>query len=560
MKIAIAQINPRVGDLENNYLAAKEAMGQARKVEAALVVFSELAVMGYPPKDLLEKPDFLEAVSEYNRKWEKLADEKTGILFGSVISSVGPGKPLANAAILSNGGGMSLRTTKCLLPTYDVFDEQRYFKPNTQPRMMIYKGMKIATVLCEDSWISYSNHLYDINPMEKMIGSDVIINLSASPYCIGKHQVRVDLLSGIAKAHKTPLIYCNQVGANDDVIYDGHSLAFDAKGQCCVGMASCGIDFMIVDTENMILGDLDHSPESFLSETAEIHKALVMGVRDYVQKTSFSKVVIGLSGGIDSAVTACIAVEALGAENVVGIGMPSKFSSAGSRNDAKALAERLGVEFHLVPILGVYDAYGEALEPLFKKSSKTELWQENIQARIRGAMLMAFSNKHGHLLLTTGNKSEIAMGYATLYGDMAGGLAVISDLLKGRVYDQAKYINETNPRKPIPRDTIEKAPSAELRPNQVDQDSLPPYPVLDFVLQMYVEEGAEPHHIATELARKKIKDLSMFAASKLVNDIIRRVDAAEFKRKQLPPGLRITKKAFGTGRQMPIAQGWKGMP
>ena len=560
MKIAIAQLNPRIGDLENNYQAAKVAVAKAHQVNAELVVFPELAVMGYPPKDLLEKPDFLDAVSEYNMKWEKLASEKTGVLFGSVMdASAKPGKPLSNVAILSNGNG-HLHASKCLLPTYDVFDEQRYFKPNTRPQMMLYKGMKLAVLLCEDSW-ARSCHLYEVNPMEKMIGSDVIINLSASPYCIGKHEARVGLLSEIARNHKAPLIYVNQVGANDDVIYDGHSLVFNAKGQCCVEMASCKEDFKVIDTEN-ILWSVNRPSDG----AAEIHDALVMGVRDYVRKTGFSKVVIGLSGGIDSAVTACIAAEALGSENVVGIGMPSKFSSAGSRNDAKALAFALGIEFNLISISGVYDAYGKALGKLLEStSSKTELWEENIQARIRGAMLMAYSNRFGHLLLTTGNKSEIAMGFFTSYGDACGGLAVISDLLKGRVYDQARYINKhgtlSAPGKPpIPKDTIEKAPSAELRPNQVDQDSLPPYPVLDFVLQMYVEEGAEPHHIATEMVRQKVKDVSMFAASKLVNDIIRRVDAAEFKRKQLPPGLRITKKAFGTGRVMPIAQGWKGMP
>jgi len=561
MKIVMAQINPRVGDLEGNYALAQKVMETTRKSVSAgsildvLVVFPELSVMGYPPKDLLDKPAFIQAVLDYSAKWAALSDQNIGMIFGSIFKLTdNEVKPLQNVAYLAYDGKIQNKQAKRLLPTYDVFDEDRYFTPAAEINPMMYKGHKLGVSICEDIWnckTFWKERIYKDDPIEILcVGNpDVLINISASPFCLGKPAIRREMLSHIAKRFGKPLIYVNQVGGNDDVVYDGRSLAINSAGKVMDELEPFATDFRYLDvrvsgwTSGMPCGEISSS------EPKDIFDALVLGTRDYAHKTGFKKVVLGLSGGIDSALVAVIAVEAFGAENVLGVGMPSKYSSEGSVSDAEKIASLLAMPFDLIPIKPAHDAYMAMMKPRFNPSnSDVELWEENVQARIRGATLMAISNREGRLLLTTGNKSEVAVGYCTLYGDTCGGLAVISDVFKTKVYDVCRWYNKKAGKEIIPEGSISKPPSAELRPNQNDQQSLPPYADLDAILKLYLEHSMEIEEIAATLTNIDLKTISR---------ICWLVDNNEYKRKQLAPGLKITRKAFGTGRQMPIAQGWR---
>lgn len=585
MKIALAQINPMVGDLQGNYLLAEQAMMSA---EADLVVFPEMSVTGYPPKDLLEKPAFVAAAMEYAAKWASLTQGGKAMVFGGVEPTgwkkVGsPAKPLQNMAYLAMDGKIAQSRAKTLLPTYDVFDEGRYFEPASANNPMSIKGLKLGVSICEDCWNDkdfWTDRLYQVDPIQNLVtgGSDILINISASPFALGKPEVRAKMLSSIAKKYSKPLLYVNQVGGNDDVVYDGRSMVFDSQGRLREwlpafkdGILYCNADelrdqdFVTAWQEQ---GDGQAIPAAYAtSETKEIYDALVMGTRDYARKTGFKKAILGLSGGIDSALVAVIAAEAFGPENVLGVALPSKYSSDHSISDARGIAEKLGIEFAIMPIKPAHSAYVDVLgQRLPSGPDKVHLWEENIQARTRGAILMAISNHENRLLLSTGNKSEVAVGYCTIYGDACGGLSVIADVFKTKVYRISKWINETRKSEIIPCNSIEKPPSAELRPNQKDQDSLPPYPSLDLILDLYVERGMEADEILEYIRTKDdlpvdavadgIVTIAESAQKRLINDIIKKVDRAEYKRKQMPPGLKITKKAFGVGRQMPIVQGW----
>lgn len=562
MQIRLAQINPKVGDLEGNYRKAVEIMGMVDKSERTLVVFPELSVTGYPPKDLLEKSAFIEAVAAYTKKWEALSMLGVGMLFGTVLRNPYANKgqkPLLNSAVFAHAHVAQSSVSKSLLPTYDVFDEARYFEPATDNAPIDCMGIRVGVSICEDIWNDkefWKERIYRNDPIQGQIGygCDLLVNLSASPFALGKPRAREDMLYHIVRKYRKPLVYVNQVGGNDDVIYDGHSLAFDYQGNKVVEMASFGEGSVSLPLESF--SKVGEVPRVEVPEPEQIYKALVLGTKDYARKTGFEKAVIGLSGGIDSAIVAVIAADAFGKENVLGVGMPSAYSSEGSVTDARALAEKLGVGFDVIPIEPAHYAYKSMLYERFRwEANKVELWEENIQARTRGAVLMAISNRENRLLLTTGNKSEVAVGYCTLYGDTCGGLAVIADVFKTKVYKVARWINETRGVEIIPESSITKPPSAELRPNQTDQQSLPPYDFLDCILGLYIEESMEIDEIYNFLSEHDAQ-IPSIPPRESIEKIVRMVDRNEYKRKQLAPGLKITKKAFGTGRQMPIAQGW----
>ncbi len=545
MRIALAQINPTVGDIPGNGRKIVEMIERARQGGAQLVVFPELAITGYPPKDLLLKRQFID---DNLAELERIAAGVKGIdaVVGYAQRNPAPvGRPLYNAVALLRDGKVVSRHFKTLLPTYDVFDESRYFEPGPpmeQRNIVTVGGRPMGLSICEDLWNDerlIPRRLYHQNPITDLVaaGAQVVLNISASPFVVGKHAFRVDLLGGQARQVGRTLVYVNQVGGNDELIFDGNSCVFDAEGRIIAQAKEFEEDLLIADLAG---GDLRLERPSDGVES--MHKALVMGLRDYARKCGFKSVVLGLSGGIDSALTAAIAVTALGRDKVTGVAMPSRFSSDHSVADARALAENLGIEFHIVPIKGIHDAYEQALSDVFT-GLPADLTEENLQARARGALLMAFSNKFNHLLLTTGNKSELAVGYCTLYGDMCGGLAVISDVPKTTVYEMSEWINRSAGRDIIPRNTITKPPSAELRPDQTDQDSLPPYDVLDGILQRYVEEEKSAGDIVAE----------GFEESTVMR-IIRLIDRSEYKRRQAAPGLKVTSRAFGFGRRMPIAQ------
>ncbi|HEY9683565.1 MAG TPA: NAD+ synthase [Drouetiella sp.] len=553
MKIALGQINTTIGDIDGNVDKMIAFAINAKQGGARLVIFPELAVCGYPPMDLLLKDSFIAANLA---GLDRLRQSVTGIavLAGFVDTNPGDGRPLFNACAFIDGGEIVSRQYKTLLPSYDVFDEDRYFEPAHEYTPITIDGISIGLSICEDIWNAKQINTkprYLIDPIERMIEHHprLLINISASPFSIGKEHIRHDLVRNQARKHKVPVIYVNQVGGNDELIFDGRSIVVNADGE----LVARGNEF----AEDLIYVDFDPSEDGTLhghdgvvrnssdDRTVNSYKAVVLGTKDYVRKCGFSKTVIGLSGGIDSAVTAAVAVKALGKENVVGIAMPSPYSSQGSLDDAEALAKNLGMEYRVVPIEPAMIAYNDMLAPIFEGTNR-DVAEENIQARIRGGILMAISNKFNYLVLTTGNKSELAVGYCTLYGDMCGGLAVISDLLKTLVYDLAKYINEEAGREIIPRSTMEKPPSAELRPNQTDQDSLPPYVVLDGVLQAYVEQRRKPD----EIVRLGYKP-------EVIMDVINKTDRSEYKRNQAAPGLKVTTRAFGFGWRMPIAQRFK---
>lgn len=541
MKIALAQINPIIGDFIHNTEKIIAAAERAIGLSCDLIVFSELIISGYPPRDLLEKKDFVDANLMHLQTLVK-SIKGIGVICGVVDKNPNEkGNPLYNSAVLFDNGKILHQAHKRLLPTYDVFDERRYFEPGKECSSFLYKDCQIGLTICEDMWNDkdfFSRRLYPADPIESMIkeGVNLFINISASPYHVGKREFKWDMFGSMAKKYGAPLLYINQVGGNDSVLFDGISLAFDAQGRVAARARDFEEDIIVFDTQTQ-RGDLHPVSET---ETESILNALIMGTRDYVRKCGFSRAVIGLSGGIDSALTAYIAVQALGKENVILIFMPSQYTLNENFEDTKNLAKNLDIKLFNIPIEGVFEKFLQGLSPLFKDVA-TDVTGQNIQARTRGTILMAISNKLGHLLLSTGNKSELAVGYCTLYGDMNGGLSVISDVPKTMVYEIARLINKD--REVIPERIIQKPPSAELKPDQLDQDDLPPYEILDDILKAYIEDNKAPEEI-----------IEMGFEPSIVRDIIRRVDHNEYKRHQSPPGLKVTTKSFGYGRRYPIAQ------
>ena len=542
-------MNPTVGDLAANARKIVNFARQARDRGAELAVFPEMGICGYPARDLVEKADFVAANQEALRQ-ASLAVPDIAILCGCVTpAGISTGKSVYNSAQVLQCGEVLFQQSKMLLPTYDVFDELRNFAPAEQQKTWQWKGCHIAVTICEDAW-NDKNYwpqknvrlLYPRDPVAEQLrmGADFLINISASPFETGKIGLRQEMLSAIAREYRVPVVFVNQVGGNDQLVFDGSSLVLGAGGTLRARAASFEEDLMIVDTGDW-RGEVSPGPAS---ETAAIFRALVLGTRDYVRKCGFERVLVGLSGGIDSALTAVIATEALGRDRVLTVGMPSRYSSTGSIMDSRLLAERLGIRFIETPIEPPFRVLLESVHQHFPGdgSREADLTEQNLQSRIRGLLLMAFSNRIGALVLTTGNKSELATGYCTLYGDMVGGLAVLADVLKTQVYDLSRYVNRE--REIIPQAIIDKAPSAELKPDQTDQDDLPPYAVLDSIIQDYVENYRTPEQIAAS------RDLPL----PLVRRLIRRVDYSEYKRQQAAPGLKISKKAFGMGRRLPIAQ------
>jgi len=543
VKIALAQINPTIGDFTGNVEKILDFTRRAADGKADLILFPELAVCGYPPADFLDKPSFIarseEAIAEVA---QATADLNIASIVGYVTHApAGTGKRVMNSAALLRGGEIAFVQSKMLLPFYDVFDEQRYFAPAEKQHLIHFCGKRAALTICEDAWNDknfWHKRLYGVDPVEELMreGGDLILNISASPYWRGKRKTRKEMLAAIARHHRTPVVMVNQVGGNDSLIFDGSSLAIDADGSVLAQAKSFEEDLIFCDFASRT-GDMHYQTENV---DEAIYNALVLGTRDYVHKCGFSKVLISLSGGIDSALVAAIAVDALGKENVTCIGMPSPYSSAGSVDDSRHLAENLGIRFEVISISDLFGGYGKALGPLFA-GLKPDITEENIQSRIRANLMMALSNKFNALVLTTGNKSEMSVGYCTLYGDMVGALAVIGDLVKTRVYDLCRFVNRNGER--IPMAILEKPPSAELRPDQKDTDSLPPYEVLDPILEAYVERYETPEEIA---AKQKV-DIQ------LVRKVVKLVERSEYKRQQAAPVLKVTMKAFGPGRRFPIA-------
>ncbi|MBB5316309.1 NAD+ synthase [Tunturibacter empetritectus] len=554
MKIALAQINPTVGDFAGNAKKILEYAARAEALGVGLVVFPELAVCGYPPADFLEKASFVaraEQVVAELAGWTAVAG-RPAILCGTVMATkASVGKQVRNVAALMDGGRVSFVQQKMLLPFYDVFDEQRYFEPATEQTLVCVGGEPLAITICEDAWNDkgfWPRQMYPVDPVEKLMGrwesqskelvgqQRVILNISASPYWQGKPQVRQNMLAALARRHHAFVAMTNQVGGNDSLVFDGSSLVIRPDGHVVARAASFAEDLVVFDTRD---GEAIAAAIQ-VDEVAAMWSALVLGTRDYVRKCGFSKVLVGLSGGIDSALVAAIAVEALGKENVIGVGMPTEYSSLGSIQDARKLAKNLGVRFELLPIHDVFAQVQHVLQPLFA-GTPFGLAEENLQPRIRGTLLMALSNKFGALVLTTGNKSEMSTGYCTLYGDMVGALAVIGDVMKMKVYALSRYVNRV--KEVIPWETISKPPSAELRPEQRDTDSLPPYEVLDPILEAYVERYCSAEQIAEEQGL----DVA------LVRSVLQLVEKSEYKRQQAAPVLKVTRKSFGMGRRFPIA-------
>jgi NAD+ synthetase len=545
VKIALAQINPTVGDFTGNLEKIVAASRRAAALGTRLTVFSELVICGYPPADFLEKPSFLArcrtAVDELAAATRELP---TAVLAGVALpAEAETGKPAVNAAVLLDGGRLLLEQHKRLLPFYDVFDEQRYFAPSRPQQVVELDGVRLAITICEDAWNDknfWPRRLYKVDPVEELMRQQpaLHINLSSSPFWHGKRAMRRQMLAAIARRDGVPVLMCNQIGGNDSLIFDGSSLALNARGELIAQAASFEEDLVVLDLIAPFDAPALPAPEE--DDTAAAYRALVLGTRDYVRKCGFRKVLVGLSGGIDSSLVAAIAKDALGAENVIGVGMPSPYSSAGSIDDSRQLADNLGIRYEVIGISGLFEEYTRALEPLFA-GMKPDTTEENIQSRIRGCLLMALSNKFSALVLTTGNKSEMAVGYCTLYGDMVGALAVIGDLVKTRVYAVCRWLNRSG--EVIPEAILAKPPSAELRPDQKDTDSLPPYEVLDPILEAYVERYETPEHIAEAHG----------SPLELVQQVVRLVERSEYKRQQAAPVLKVTSKSFGMGRRFPIA-------
>jgi NAD+ synthase (glutamine-hydrolysing) len=541
VKIALGQINPTVGDFSQNAAKIIQFARQARSAGAGLILFPELAVSGYPPHDLVERPSF---VTRNREAVERIAVETQGIavICGMVTpAEADSGKKVMNSAALLREGRIEFIQSKMLLPTYDVFDELRNFAPAKSQQLFSFCGNQMALTICEDAWNDkrfWNKRLYRIDPVEELVraGGNFVLNISASPFWLGKRELRRDMLAAIAHNQKVPVAMVNQVGGNDSLVFDGSSLVIAPDGKVIAQGKSFEEDLIYFDSQSLT-GDM-HTQT--IGEEASAYEALVLGTRDYVHKCGFERAIIGLSGGIDSALTASIAVDALGSENIIGVGMPGPYSSRGSIDDAQQLARNLKIRFELLSIDEIYEAARRTLVPVFTGMPE-DVTEENIQSRARGMLLMAMSNKFGALVLSTGNKSELAVGYCTLYGDMVGGLAVISDVPKTLVYRLSAYVNSR--RKVIPEATIEKPPSAELRPDQRDSDSLPPYEVLDEILEDFVEESWS----AEQIARAHNFDPD------LVRRVIRMVERSEYKRQQAAPGIKISAKAFGYGRRFPIA-------
>ena len=555
MKIALAQINPTIGDIAGNVAKTLDFIGRAKAEGANVVVFPELSVIGYPPKDLLLKPQFID---DNLAAVQQIASTVIGldVIIGYADRNKAPvGRPLHNAAAVLREGKVASRHFKTLLPTYDVFDESRYFEPgpsHERNELLRVGDIPVGLSICEDLWNDerlIARRLYHQNPIADLdaAGAQVMINCSASPFVVGKQDFRIQLFGSQAKQFGTPLVYVNQVGGNDELVFDGCSMVFDASGKVIAQAKDFEEDLIVVD-----LGDSTTPPtrisrgrDTHSTGLESIYDALVLGLRDYCRKCGFKTAVLGLSGGIDSALVCALAVAALGKDKVTGVGMPSRFSSDHSLDDARALAKNLGIAFHVVPIEPAHAAFESMLAPAFAGRA-ADLTEENVQARTRGNILMSFSNKFGSLLLTTGNKSEVAVGYWTLYGDMCGGLAVISDVPKTTVWDLSRWINQHAGREVIPVRSIDKVPSAELRPNQTDQDSLPPYEVLDAIIFKLIEEDKSIKQIISE----GFDPATVLRVTKLI-------DRSEYKRRQMAPGLKVTSRAFGLGRRMPIAQNYQ---
>jgi len=538
MKIGFAQFNPTVGDLRGNFDRILQSYARLAAAGAELVITPELAITGYPPQDLVFKsrfvPETLEILDELHRRVGK-----TALLVGFVDRNEGRGRPFHNAAALVVRGQPICKAHKSLLPTYDVFDEDRYFQPAARVEPFDLNGTKIGITICEDIWTEHylPRPLYDCEPTRSLIeqGAEIILNLSASPFTLHKPAIRYEMVATLARTYKRPIFYCNMVGGNDQLIFDGNSIAVNAAGGLIAQLPAFREHEQVIETDSTMAVEFrkESTPE-------QLFPALSLGLRDYLRKCNFKSAVLGLSGGVDSAVVAVIAADALGAENVVGVSMPSKYSSRGSIDDAKKLTQNLGIRLLHLPIAETFAVFKSQFKEIFAGFPESEA-EENMQPRLRAMTLMALSNKFGHLVLSTGNKSELSVGYCTIYGDMAGGLAVISDVPKTMIYELARWINEE--KEIIPRATIEKAPSAELKPNQKDQDTLPPYEILDEILRLYVEENLSARDI---IGRGFDEETARW--------VQRRVDLNEYKREQAAPGLKVTSRAFGLGRRMPIAQ------
>ena len=541
MKIALGQINPTIGDFAGNSAKIIEFAARARSAGAGLILFPVLCVCGYPPRDLVERTSFV----VHNREaTEHIASETRGIavICGLVTpAQADTGKSVMNSAALLMDGAIKFVQSKMLLPTYDVFDEMRNFAPARCQTLFPFCGKQMALTICEDAWNDkhfWPRRLYSVDPVEALVqaGGNFVLNISASPFWVGKSELRREMLATIARNDHVSVAFVNQVGGNDSLVFDGSSMVFDRDGNVIAQGKSFEEDLIFFDSD-ALTGDMRAQNEG---EEASVYGALVLGTRDYMRKCGFGQAIIGLSGGIDSALTAAIAADAVGAENVIGVGMPGPYSSKGSIDDARELAENLGIRFEVLQISDIFAAFKRTLCSVFKNHPE-DVTEENIQSRIRGSLLMAMSNKFGALVLSTGNKSELGVGYCTLYGDMAGGLAVINDVPKTLVYRLSRYVNSRKP--VIPNATLEKPPSAELSPGQMDSDTLPPYEVLDAILEDYVEDAHSPEQIA----RDRGFDLA------LVKNVIRMVERNEYKRQQAAPGIKISQKAFGYGRRFPIA-------
>jgi len=541
VKIALGQINPTVADFPGNAAKIIDFARRAKEAGAGMVLFPELSVCGYPPRDLVERPSFV----AHNRETaEQIAAETRGIavICGLVTAAQAQtGKSVMNSAALLQDGKIAFVQSKMLLPTYDVFDEMRNFAPARSQMLFPFCGNQMALTICEDAWNDkhfWNKRLYNFDPVEALLqaGGNFVLNISASPFWLGKREFRRDMLASIARNNHVPVVMVNQVGGNDSLVFDGSSLVLDREGRVIAQGRSFEEDLITFDS-NELTGEMH---EQIPGEEASAFSALVLGTRDYVRKCGFRQVLVGLSGGIDSALTAAIAAEAVGRENVLGVGMPGPYSSPGSIADARALAENLGIRFELLSISEIVASYGKTLAPVFAGQKQDET-EENIQSRARGMLLMALSNKFGALVLSTGNKSELGVGYCTLYGDMAGGLAVISDVPKTLVYRIARYVNSLRP--VIPQASLDKPPSAELRADQKDSDTLPPYEILDAILEDYVEDSHSAEQIAADHGFEPA----------VVKRVIWMVDRSEYKRQQAAPGLKISAKAFGYGRRFPIA-------
>jgi NAD+ synthase (glutamine-hydrolysing) len=541
VKIALGQINPTVGDFSGNASKIIDYARRAKTAGAGLILFPELSVCGYPPRDLVDRPAF---VARNRETAEHIAVETQGIavICGVVTpSGTDAGKTVMNSAALLQDGKIAFVQSKMLLPTYDVFDEMRNFAPAKSQGLFSFCGNRMALTICEDAWNDerfWKKRLYTVDPVASLIqaGGNFVLNISASPFWIGKREFRRDMLASIARQNNVPVALVNQVGGNDSLVFDGSSVVLNREGEIIAQGKSFEEDLIFFDSQSLT-GDMH---EQIAGDEASAYGALVLGTRDYMRKCGFQKAIIGLSGGIDSALTAAIAADAIGPENVIGVGMPGPYSSEGSIDDARTLAKNLGIRFELISINPAYEAYREMLRGVFA-GLKEDVTEENLQSRARGMLLMALSNKFGAIVLSTGNKSELAVGYCTLYGDMAGGLAVISDVPKTMVYRLSEYVNSRHA--VIPQATLEKPPSAELRPDQKDSDSLPPYEILDAVLEDYVEDS----HAAEQIAADHGFDINV------VRRVMGMVDRVEYKRQQAAPGLKISPKAFGYGRRFPIA-------